>query len=175
MRRPSTAPSTRRERLRQPEVEDLDRPRSRARAAARLDLDVGRLEVAVDDALGMRRLETLGDLDEERQRLLEGNGAALDAIGECRALDHLHGQEVRRVGLLEAVDGGDVGMVERRQHPRFALEAGQPLGIGGDVLRQRLDRDVAPELGVARAIDHTHPSRTQGREDLVGPDAIARL
>jgi hypothetical protein len=91
------------------------------------------------------------------------------------ALDHLHGQEVRGVGLLEAVDGGDVGVVERRQHPRFALEGRQPFGVGGDVLRQHLDRNVAPELGVARAIHHTHPSRTQGREDLVGPDAIARL
>jgi hypothetical protein len=84
------------------------------------------------------------------------------------ALDHLHGQEVRGVGLLEAVDGGDVGVVERRQHPRFALEGRQPFGVGGDVLRQHLDRNVAPELGVARAIHHTHPSRTQGRAIVRG-------
>ena len=104
-----------------------------------------------------------------------GVRTALDAIGERRSLDHLHGEEVRRLGLLEAIDGRDVGMVERRQHPRLTLEASQPFGVGADVLRQRLDRDVAPELDVARAIHHAHPSRTQGREDLVGSDAIARL
>ena len=129
----------------------------------------------MDDALGVRRLETLGDLDEERQRLLEWDRAALDAIGECCALDHLHGQEVRRLGLLEAVDGGDVGVVERRQHPRFALEASQSFGVGADVFRQCLDRDVAPELGVACAIDDAHASRPEGGDDLVGADAGAGL
>ena len=163
------------ERLRQPEVEDLDCARPGTRSTARLDLDVGRLEVAVDDALGVRGFETLGDLDEKRKRLLERDGAALDAVGECRALDHLHGQEVRRLGLLEPVDGGDVGVVERRQHPRFALEARQSFGIDGYILRQCLDRDVAPEPRVARAVDHTHASRPERGDDLVGADAGAGL
>ena len=46
------------------EVEHLDR-------AVRRDLDVRRLEVAVDDALLVRRLERLGDLPRDRQRLVE--------------------------------------------------------------------------------------------------------
>jgi len=36
---------------------------------------------------------------------------------------------MRRLGALEAVDLRDVRMVERRQRLRFAVEAGEPLGM----------------------------------------------
>jgi hypothetical protein len=42
-------------------------------------------------------------------------------------------------------------MVQRGQCPRFALEACQSLGIVGKGVRENLDRDVAPEVGVDRA------------------------
>ena len=66
-------------------------------------------------------------------------------------------------------------MVEGAGGPRLQLESAQPVGVGGDVLRQHLDRDVAPEPGVARAIDLAHPSRPEGGDDLVGADAGAGL
>ena len=34
--------------------------------------------------------------------------------------------------VFEAVDRADVRMIQRRQHPRFALEAREPIGIGGE-------------------------------------------
>ena len=34
------------------------------------------------------------------------------------------------VGVLEAVDRADVRMIQRGEHPRFALEARQAFGIG---------------------------------------------
>ena len=34
-------------------------------------------------------------------------------------------------------------MVQRGEHLRFALEPREPLGIGGERVRQDLDRDVA--------------------------------
>lgn len=36
------------------------------------------------------------------------------------------------------------------------------------------DGDVAVELGVARAVDFAHPTRTDGRNDLEMPEATAR-
>ena len=50
--------------LGQAEVEHLD-------GAVRRELDVGRLQVAVDDAALVRGLERLGDLPRDRQRLVE--------------------------------------------------------------------------------------------------------
>jgi hypothetical protein len=47
-------------RLRQPEVEDFD-------DALRRDLDIRRLEIAVNDSFVVRRFECLGDLPRDRQ------------------------------------------------------------------------------------------------------------
>ena len=47
-------------------------------------------------------------------------------------------------------------MIERGEHLRFALEPREPSGIARERLRQDLDRDLAIELGVARAVDLAH-------------------
>jgi len=44
-------------------------------------------------------------------------------------------------------------VVERRQDLRFPLESREALRIRGKQIRQQLQRDVAPELRIARAID----------------------
>ena len=43
-------------------------------------------------------------------------------------------------------------------------------GSRGERSRQNLDRDVALELRVARAIDLAHAAGAEGGEDLVGPE-----
>ena len=44
-------------------------------------------------------------------------------------LDEFHHEGLSTVGLFQAVDGGDVGMVQRCEDFGFALEAGNPVGI----------------------------------------------
>ena len=60
------------------------------------------------------------------------------------------------LGGLERVDGGDVRVVERGQDLGFALEPGQPLGVGGNGFRQQLDCHLPAEPGVLGAIHLTH-------------------
>ena len=43
--------------------------------------------------------------------------------------DQLEDEGVHAVGFFEAVDRADVGMVQRREHLRFALEAREAIGI----------------------------------------------
>jgi len=50
------------------------------------------------------------------------------ALLEILALDELEGQEGLAVGLLEAVDGGDVRVVQGREEVALALEAAESLG-----------------------------------------------
>ena len=50
----------------------------------------------MDDALLVRRFERLRDLPRDRQRLVEGQRAARDPIGERVALDQLEDQRVGR-------------------------------------------------------------------------------
>jgi hypothetical protein len=72
------------------------------------------------------------------------------------------------------VDVGDVWMIERRQRPCFPLEAREPFGVVRHVGRQHLDGDVALQLGVARAIDHAHPTLADKRGDLVRSEPTAK-
>jgi hypothetical protein len=46
----------------------------------------------MNDAVLVRRFESLGDLPRHRQRLVHGNRAALDLLGEGVALDEFHDQ-----------------------------------------------------------------------------------
>ena len=71
----------------------------------------------------VRCLEPAGDLLEQGQSFAEGDGAARYPFGERFAFHELHNEEPLVVRHLDAVDGGDVGMIERRQQTRFALEA----------------------------------------------------
>ena len=52
-------------------------------------------EIAMDDALLVRRFERLGDLLRDRQRLVERNRPLRDAVGQRRPLDQLHHQRGR--------------------------------------------------------------------------------
>ena len=66
-----------------------------------------------------------------------------------------------------------MGMIERGEDLRLSLEPGDALGVVGEAIRQDLNRHVATELRVARAIDLAHPARAQWRGDLVDTEADA--
>ena len=116
--------------LREPKVEHLDN-------AVWRDLDVGGLQISVDDPFLMRGLEGIGDLSRNRQCFGQGNGAARDAIGETSSPSTSSITSAGRPSsLFEAINGADVGMIERREHASFALEAREPVGVGGERVRQ---------------------------------------
>ena len=47
-------------------------------------------------------------------------------------------------------------MIERREHPRLALETRQALGIAREDTWEDLDRDIASQFRIARAIHFAH-------------------
>ena len=65
-------------------------------------------------------------------------------------------------------------MVERREHLGLALEAGEPLGIGGEGLGQHLDGDLAAEPGVGGALDLAHAPRAERSGISEATEAHAR-
>ena len=137
------------------------------------DLDIGRLEIAVDDALLVRRFERFGDLLRGGQRLVNRHRALCDAIRQCRPLDQLHHERDGVTGLLQPMDLGDVGMVERGEDFGLALEARQPLGIARHRLRQYLDCDRALQIGVRRPIHLSHPALADLGGDFIRAEAGA--
>ena len=67
----------------------------------------------------------------------------------------------------------DVRMIERGEDGCLALEAREPIRIAREELRQYLQRDIATELSVARAIDFPHTAGAKGPDNLVGAEASA--
>ena len=112
------------ERLGEAEVEHLD-------GAVFAHFDIGRFQIAVDDPVLVRGFERIGDLLRYRQRFGQRDRATRDAIGERRSFDQLHHEGGRAIRVMDAVDLGDVRVVERGEQLRFALEAGETLGIRG--------------------------------------------
>jgi hypothetical protein len=98
-----------------------------------------------------------------------------EPIRESRPFDQFHDQRGRPVDLLETVDLGDVRMVQRRQHLRFALQAREPIGIAGKRFRQDLDRHLSLQPGVARAIHLTHAAAAERLGDFVGAEGCPAL
>ena len=138
-----------------------------------LQHDVRRLQIAMDDPFLVRRLERLGDLPRNRERLGDRQRPAREAIGKGRALDQFEDQRRHAIDFFESVDRADVRMIERGEEAGFAREAGTTLGVRCEVRRQDLDGDVAPQLAVARAIDLAHAARAERRHDRVRPELTA--
>ena len=73
-----------------------------------------------------------------------------------------------------ASDRGDIGMIERSEHFRFALKTGESFGIVSKRFRQNLDGHVALELSVVRLIYLSHSASANGGEDFVHAEFGAR-
>ena len=89
------------------------------------------------------------------------------------ALDQFHDEGRRAPALFQAVDAGDVRMVQRREHFGFALKPSQPIVIRRDGRRQDLDGDLALQLGVGRPIDLPHSALTEQGGDFVDAETGA--
>ena len=153
-------------RLREPEVEHLHR-------AVTADLDVGGLQIAMDDALLVRRFERLGDLSGDRQRLVDRDRAVGDPLGQIVALDQFHHEGVVARGFLDRIDGGDVGMIQRRERLRLALEPRQALEIGRERVGKDLDGDLATERRVRRSVHLPHAPFADRRSNFVDAEVCA--
>ena len=119
--------------------------------------DVGRLQIAVQDAAVVRGLDRVGDLARPAARRRRDQRTA-----QRVALQVLEDEVVG----TDVVDLADVWMVERRNRARFDLRSAR--SVGGDAL----DRDGAIQAS-SRAPCRPRPSRrrrsaTRSRTDRVG-------
>ena len=64
-------------------------------------------------------------------------------------------------------------MIQRSQEVRLVLEAGHAVLVGGEGFRQDLDRYVAAELGVPRAVHLAHAARAERSADFVRAETCA--
>ena len=89
----------------QPEIENLG-------VAAIGDEDIRRLDIAVDDAFAVRRIQGVCDFDRQREQALELHRSAVDQVLQSLTAEALHHDEQMTLMLADFVDGADVGMVQ---------------------------------------------------------------
>jgi hypothetical protein len=157
------------ERLGHAEVDDLGH-----RLAVRLGhQDVRRLEVAVDDRLLVRVLDTLADMDEQFEPPAQAHLLLVAVDVERHALDVLH-HEVRTalVGRAGVEHLGDGRVVHHRQSLALGTEAGDELG-GVHAALDHLQGDAATDrFLLVRFPDQAHASLADAALQEVRADEL---
>ncbi|KZM36087.1 hypothetical protein OJAG_12910 [Oerskovia enterophila] len=151
---------------RETEVRDLDVPR-------RVDQDVLRLDVAVDQALAVGRGQGVQDLLEQLEGAAHGQRAlVLQDVAERRARYVLHGQVAGLAVDPLVVDGDHARVGQARRGPRLAPEARDELRAVralGQVRVHDFERDLAVESSVQRQVHRGHAATGDLGHDLVPP------
>jgi hypothetical protein len=109
--------------LGQPEVGD-------ARLAEGVDEDVGRLEVAVQNAPLVRVVDSLRDSLEVGGSAPGRQGPVADELREVLALDEVHREERLAVVLADVMDGNDVRVLQPGGGFRLGAKSPQGSGVG---------------------------------------------
>ena len=126
----------------------------------------------MNDALAVGSIERVGDLETEREHVVEIHGTGCDAVFEGCAVEELHGDEGLALFLADVVNRADVGMVESGRGLGFALKAGQSLRIVRDLFGEKFEGDETMEACVLRFINNTHPATAQLCDDVVMRDGL---
>src|SRR5262245_54166772 len=127
----------------------------------------------MDDSGVVRGFKRFRNLPREWKCFIERNRPSLDSRGEILSLDEFHHQRRRLVGALEAVNRGDVRVIERGQGLGFTLKSREPVGVGSQRRGQHLQRDVSFEIRIEGAIHLAHAADADGSLNLVGAEARA--
>src|SRR6516164_9271536 len=113
--------------------------------------NVGWLDIAVNDPFAMGCIQSICDLNTQRERCRDIKRLFGNALAKGLALEKFHHQERMAGGFSDIIDGADIGMVERGSGPSLALEA-FPSRNCSESLRQHFYGYVAMEACVPRAI-----------------------
>jgi hypothetical protein len=123
--------------------------------------DVLRLDVAMNDAVGVRVPEGVGGLRGDAERVGERKLLlAVQPVAKRLPLDERHGEPEIAVGLAAVVHRQDVGMLEPSGETDLALEA---LGAEGvpEVRMQHLEGDGPVVAEIVRQVDGRHAAVTE--------------
>jgi hypothetical protein len=141
-----------------------------------VDQDVTGLDVAVDDAGGVRRTQRQGDVAGDARGLGDLEPAALGQQALERAtIDPLHDDERHAVGDVEVAYAYDVGVVQRRRRARVLQEAVGQVPVAAHLRAQHLQRDRRLELRVASGEHAGHGPFAELVLEQVAADPIPSL
>ncbi len=131
------------------------------------DKDVRGLDVPMHDSLGVGGIESIGDLDGEREKTICVDGLAANVALQSHAIQEFHGDERLPVLLSDVVNGADVRVVQCGSGLRLSLEAVEGLRIARDLIGQEFQSDEPTQPSVLGLVDDTHSPTAQPFNDTV--------
>ena len=146
--------------LGQPEVGDVA-------AALGVDQDVGRLQVAVEDAPHVGVVHRLCRFGKQRRRSLRVILVGLQPLGQAAAQDELHGEVSLSFVLAGLVDRYDARMVQQCDRLGLVLEPAELNIVGQDPGPDHLEGDRPVEAYLEGLVDDPHAAAAQLSLDLV--------
>ena len=128
----------------------------------------------MNDALLVGGGQAAGRLQRELGGPAGGQRPGREAAAERLAFQQLRNDVRRALVRADVEDRRDVRVVQQAGGLGFLFEAPQAIGVARKALGKDLERHVAAQPRVPRAIDVTHPPGAEPREDFVGPEPSLR-
>jgi len=114
----------------------------------------------MDDAFGVRRIESVGNLGSQVQHLLQRKWLAPDTVLKRYAIQELHDYESKTVLFADVVNRADVRMIECGGGFCFPPEAFECSAVVGKILRKEFQRNKTAQRDVFGLVDHAHTTAT---------------
>src|SRR5581483_1837953 len=150
----------------QPEIQNL-------RVPAVSDKNIRRFDIAMNNALRMRRIQRIGHLDPEGEQFLQLERGSVNQVFQRLAAQAFHDDEEMPFVLANFVDGANVGMVECRCGPCFAAKTLQRLRVLRSLFVKKLKRNEPAKRSVLRFVNHSHATSPEHLQDAVVGDCLA--
>ena len=152
--------------LRQPEVQNLGVP-------ALGHENIRRLDVAMNDPLGVRRIQRVCNFD----RRSPAAAPVPSAVRRCGASASTPSRNSIAMNglpvvLADFVNRADIRMVQRRRRPRLALESLSACGSCA-TSRAEISAPQAAAVRVLSLVHHAHPAAAKFLDDAVVRDGLA--
>jgi len=104
------------------------------------DKNIGGLDIAVDDAFGMRGVERIGNLNRQAEQNIRLDRPSGNAMLQRYPVQKLHGDERLPILLPNVINRADVGMIECGRGLSFTLKTGEGLRVACNFIRQELEQ-----------------------------------
>ena len=131
------------------------------------------LDIAMHDALRVRGVQRVGDLDPEIDNLVNLEHAAGQSIVERLAFHPFHDDERLALVFADVVDRADVRVVQRGGGSRLDAKPLNGLAVSHQFLWDELERDLPAETIVLSAVDDAHAAGAELMRDPIVRNGFA--
>ena len=136
------------------------------------DKDIGRLDVAMNDSLGVRGVQPVGNLNRQGDDGFVLQRLSRDEMFQRHAIQKFHDNERLLTVLADLVNGANIGMVESRRCSSLAAKAFQGLRVLRQFVGQEFKGDETAKFGVLSLVDHSHAAAAEFFDNAVVRDGL---